>query len=493
MKGLILVLGMLVFAVLGSGSAAAQSCSIDVFGLDVEGNEISVTVHNTGETEQNVSYTFIVDDDELANGSIVLGADDEKEVANSFSFSVGTFDIEFTAKAGCGATDHEEITHTVLQDYSCSFPAGVTGENYCSYATQSYQVCQGGSWVTLAQNSGSYCNSCGVQVCGDGVCNCFEDAGSCWQDCKAACTPGFVDQFQCSGSTLQQAYKNADCSTSYVSTTSCPLGCQSGACIGASSSGSCVAITSLDFVDHLVAGNAATVTATIENTKQATVTTVSQLTIDTFLKGTSSLTLLPFEKKQVTFTITPAAGGHTGKVALTSSCGTDSQQFNFLVTPSLDPVLFQDPVLPLEPFSTSVTILPPSMDIPLYQAKAIGIEIVSAVAQDFSVQVSGLPAEFLSYDDLVPVETSRTTFVFVTPTAAGTYEAQVTVTAGEEGLTFTETIPIFVATASLSPAALAIPWYEILLVAGLTVIICAVVIGYHVYYRKRHQRHLLPR
>jgi len=66
----------------------------------------------------------------------------------------------------------------------------------------------------------------------------WRDNNKCDYGCKdgeclktpPTCTPGYLDEYQCSGSILQRRYQNADCTTVWKDSTSCPDGCKDGKC-----------------------------------------------------------------------------------------------------------------------------------------------------------------------------------------------------------------------------------------------------------------------
>lgn len=436
------VLSMVVFLVLFSGSALAQECSVDVFNLEVEDDQISAEILNAGDAT-TVFYQFFVDGEEISNASITMGSEDEKEVSNGYEFDPGEWDVRVDVQAECGATDSEEITYFLLEEASCSLPTGFDGDNYCDFSQQTLFVCDEDHWDIVAVGQGDYCTSCGMPVCGDGVCNCFEDQSICPQDCGSPFFPP-----------------------------STPIG-----------GPGCMAITEVDFVGFLLEGDEGVVDAHIENQGAGELTVTTKLLIDESLEETGSITLKGFQEGNDIFSYSPEPGIHTGTIEAVASCGEDTESFTIIVSPETEPIVFKEPTLPVEFVPTTVTILPKELDVMVYAGKTIGIEMTTQTPQDFTITVYGMPESFVNGDGTIFVQDNELALLYVSPTEVGDFDVHIQVIAEEEGLVFDENIRVFVVNPlSLEGVGETIPWNVIILLA-ITVFIVGNVVFF--YNRKR--------
>jgi len=455
MKVVIVVLCMLVFGVFLSGASSAQECSVDAFELEVNGNEISVEIWNNGENYSVVSYRFFVNGDRISASSIALTPDDVKEVSNSYSFSPGEWEITVEVEADCGATDSETVTHFIFDDVECFPPVGVEGEEYCDYQSRELLVCHSGSWRTVASGTGEYCTSCGPQVCGDGVCNCYEVSRSCPSDCGPYYPP-------------------------YPPYPPRPS--------------KCVSITGLDFVEFLHEGDSGKAIVHVQNDAQTNLRVETSIIIDGDVVDEGVIVLSPLQEGNDVLSYSPEPGIHVVEIKVDASCGEDSQEFTLIVSEEYEPIVFMEPVLPEEEVTTSVTVLPQNIDIPIYTGKAIGITIRSNVPQTFSIEVHGVPSDFASFESSVDIMKEDVVFVYLTPNKPGDYDINVRVTAMEEGLVFEEDVRMFV----VNPLSFSdfdgndtIPFSATITVIVIVVIILMVLFAYtrsrqlyfHEYYR----------
>ena len=490
MKPALLALLVLIFTAILSTTTSAASCSLDVFGLSVEGNSISGTIKNTGDTPVNVEYQMFVFADRDGRGSFVLSPRESKTVHNDFTFEPGDYEIRLEAASSCGAFDDETIHHTVLEEFACFNPPGLEGQNYCNYFSQKYQVCEQGAWRTIAQNAGDYCINCGF-TCGDSVCNCGEDFSTCRQDCS--CTEGFINDFQCSGNVEQQAFQHSDCSTEWVLRKTCSLGCdtggdrcagvcregfepvsvcdgnvrmqkfvssdcsetfvaqefcdfgcQSGLCLSESAEQACdVTLENVDFMTDLKKGDIGSASATIHNGNVAGRVTLT-FNIDGTQRDSHTIDMHSRGDARRIFSYSPSTGTHRAEIVATHSCGAQDSQFFPITVTGQETVTVQPPAPTAEPREqTSVTILPPTIDIPIYGAKSISVTIETAVPQNFRIDVSGLPSGFASFEQRIIVDHKIVKYIFITPTQSGRYHFAVTVTAEKEDLAFTKEIDLF--------------------------------------------------
>jgi len=94
--------------------ASHDSCSIDIIDIDVDGDVIEARIKNTGSESTSVEARFFEDGEFLDKESERLSAGETETFELRHRFTRGSTDIIVEAKAGCGDTDDEGITHVVL-------------------------------------------------------------------------------------------------------------------------------------------------------------------------------------------------------------------------------------------------------------------------------------------------------------------------------------------------------------------------------------------
>ncbi len=406
--------------VLSQGSLAIE-CSLDVYDLKVEGGETSARVKNTGEIVQNVSFEFLVDGSEISSGTFTLQPGESRIVENFYNFPAGESEVTFNAWSVC-ARDSETIWHTVLEGYSCSNPPGMEGQNYCDYIEREYLVCENGSWKSLGSES-YYINCPGA--CGDGTLDCRE---------------GYRAEYSCSGDFLMQKYVDSDCRERFVTREICNYGCEAGVCLPEGKSCG-VEIRSLEFTDDLTDQEKGHVLVEVESNRKGTLKFMFFL--DGLGRGEERVNSSSGSVSR-TFYFTAQEGTHTGEVRVSHSCGAeDSVTFRYHVQAGERVIRFDPPEAPEEVVETLVEIGPPTIDVPVFEGKALGIDIVSSRPQNFRVRVQNLPQGFATFEENVFVQGSGKAFIYLTPTSAGTHHFTVSVTAEQEGRTFSRDMRMF--------------------------------------------------
>lgn len=511
MKRTIIPLTVVVFGILLSGQAIAQSCSIDVFGLEVNSNSMTGSIKNLGQDQISVTYWFEVNGKEAGNGYFYLEPDETKEAKNSFSFPVGEHTVKLHAISSCSSSDSETIKHIVLESYSCTNPFGVENQNFCNYYSKECLVCRGGSWTP----AGEYCLNCPF-TCGDKVCNCGESIASCPQDCT--CTRGFVDKFQCSGNLLQQSfqfndcssewrtvqscssgcedkackscreghrpelicdgsvrkqkYVFADCTESYVTLERCSNGCSGGLCLEEGQTDCSVSLEAVDYVKSLNRWEKGYVTATVKNEGLW-----GRLNISFFLngndRGSDKFTLPQGSSATRTFFYFPLEGVNHGEVRARHACGAEDS-FTFEINVEAEKTISLSPPEPPAPAEreTSISILPQTLDVLLHTGKAISLDISTSEPQNFKIEVTGLPAGFAQHEQNIFVQDQAKTFVYITPKEVGSYTFTIKVTP-ENDEPFSQEIKLFSVTEG-SPenaAEMELPWFFPILAAVVAIIV----------------------
>lgn len=501
MKPLIVALSIVVFLGFYSGTALGQPCSLDVFGLNVEESVIVGNIKNTGAASENITFELFVNNEIVSVGSIPLEPEEVGMVSNEFSFPPGEYIITLEAASSCGAFDSETIEHVVLEDFACFNPSGFEGQNFCRYSSQEYQVCLEQEWHTLDQNGDQYCINCPL-TCGDGVCNCGEDASTCSQDCAEdlpqICVEKFINKFRCDDDILQQKFVFSDCGEEFVSLRFCQFGCEEGLCLPPKPISFppfkpiiCdVSLEGLDFVNNFKIWEKGHVTVKVLNTGSKA-TLKLNFTLDGLSKGKHTLQLASGGESSKTFFYRTSAGNHVGEVTVSHPCGTeDSDVFHVTVFKGEQVITFTPPLPPPseEEGETSVAVLPPSLDVPLYQGKVVSLDIQSSVPQNFLIDVSPLPEGFVSFDQTVFIEKEGKAFVYITPTTLGSYRFTVSATAEKEGKTFSRDIELFVVPfgarlAEETPSAGILP----LFIAVVAIVIVAIIVIASLYKKREEQ------
>jgi hypothetical protein len=509
----------LVFSSCMAFGAGAQECGVDVYGLDVQKNEIFANIKNTGWEPENITYSVYVNDKQVFSGNLALDVTETVRTGISYSFNYGEYVIKIVASAGCGYQDSETVSHVILQDYSCFSPHGLEGQDYCDYYSQRYYICQDGKWVE-AEGYSYHCaldcqegylssyrcygnvlqaeyqhSDCSTEWVNSQYCRYGCESGQClprfsctphyqtacyngdlwWYDscnrresvheyCEAGCINDRCIREYCSSGWVctdgyHRAYRHYDCTFSY--STYCQYGCEDGMCRPETICG--VDITSFDYVEHAREDYQTYVTATVLNTGNDDETIELTLYVDGVKRGHYSKSLDPRESYIKTLYYFPDAGTNSVKVTARAGCGSvdtrsatvyahdtkDSAicNSNGLCEPSLGENQGTCPsdCKPAEPVKTWVGFYPESMDTILNKGNAVVINIRSSRPQAFSIDVKGVPSDWLSYSGGVDVDREEAVYVYIIPKSLGSYDVDVTVTALSENLRFSSDIDLYVA------------------------------------------------
>ncbi len=119
-------------------NANAQECGVDVYDLTVQNSEISANIKNTGNETGIVSYDIYVNNDIVFSSNVTIGHGETIHVETDYSFAYGEYAILLVASSDCGYQDYETIAHLILEDYSCSSPPGIQGQELCDSLSQKY-------------------------------------------------------------------------------------------------------------------------------------------------------------------------------------------------------------------------------------------------------------------------------------------------------------------------------------------------------------------
>ncbi len=300
------------------------------------------------------------------------------------------------------------------------------------------------------------------------------------------CTAKYLDEYRCSGSWSQRKYQYSDCSSLWVNYESCSSGCSNGFCIGTGSQ-CAVSIQKFDYQTSIVAGNAAYVTLEARNTASRQETITLSLWVDGQLKESYPASVNPGSVSLRTFYYYPTAGTHQILAKAETNCGTSDTRtatVNVLQTGQPAPYPYPYPTPPAPSLPTAVSIYPSSVDTCLCDAKFITINIHNSVEQVYTIQVTGVPSEWVSYQSQTIVKSGdRQLFVYAGPKELGTHNMRIKVTAEAEKKSFEQDVSVFTApcpdkplggdgiTGSLIEAAKSpLFWIALIIIAGAVVI-----------------------
>lgn len=385
------------------------NCRIDVRSLDVENDEdIEFIIKNTGDYDADVEYRIYIDDDRVERDDIDVDEGDSERI--SFRYrdfgEGGTYFIRVSADADCGKHDDSDSSTIVYRPH--------------------------------------------------------DDGG---------CTPGYVDSYRCSGSWQQRLYRYSNCNTVWRNLKHCTQGCSGGTCTGEPGPspvpGCTFSIDSFKYSQTVVQGGTGFVEAGIRNTGSQAQDFEMEVYLDDEYLGTRMFILATGAGTTKSWSYhVPDPGTHRVAIIVNTDCGTSQTREGLINSGTAPPEppgvcnfngvceagenWYNCPYDCEEPepeirMPTSVDITPGSMDVVLYKSKVITIDIESFTNQDFSMTVEGVPQEWLTYENIIPVDGKELAYVFVNPKEMGMHNMRVRMVAEKEGLTFTENVRMFVA------------------------------------------------
>ncbi len=503
-----------------SSPAYASVCGVNVYALDVDGNEIVGYIRNTGDTLEVIDYDIYVNDGVVKSGGFELDPDEARRIEHDYNFGFNEYEIELVAEADCDADDSEVIFHNILEPYICQNPSALNGQDYCDYVNTRYLVCDDGTWIVEDINSGEYCYNC--DVCGDDMCNCGETSESCWVDCGNTCNSGYKDTYRCNGAWRQRLYLDHNCNYEWRIWEKCEDECFDGYCVGEGDDngngnggdngdydGDCGAsIVGFDYISHISSGSPAWVRVIMENTGEDKERLTARLYIDGSHWGSKYSDLNPGAEATKGFNFYLDPGSHDIKIEVRADCG--SREIREVVINSQSSGTFpsgcnyngvceygesyntcpHDCTKP-EPspgYSTSVDIHPNTLDIEKFTTGVVSIDITSARKQTFTITVSGVDTEWTSFPGTVEMETGKKrVYLYVTPDESGTHALGVKVKAESESREFTDTVNFYVSPAQ-NGAGYGLAGYLIATPAGFAAIVIGIIIiagiVVYVFYRR---------
>ena len=413
-------------------------CSVDAY-FTKDGNGFPVAnFRNTGNWYEQVSYVITIKGNTPIRGERILEAGETLPVTIDWPGGTGT--IELDASTDCGATDREtmEFGHQDKETYSCKYPFGYEGNNLCDYKNRAVLVCSGGNWIT--DDSRSYCHDCS-DTCGDGVLNCGETLRTCPRDARIS--GGWLDEYQCSGDTLQRKRLSYAYGYEWADWKDCEAGCSNGECIKTCG----VEIVNFERTSRFTTNQAGLVTVTFRNTGERN----ENVKIDLYLDGKKKETryvnnVNPGETESKPVYYYSSRGDHRVSVQVSTDCGKSDSVYSDITVyqhtqAHVDPYGKKDVLQPLE---TNAWINLNALDMEAGTSRTIPVHFQTDVPQDFEIDVTGIPEDWVSFSTPVSVERKDTAYIYLTGKRQGSWKVNIRITAEKEGLEFAYPVDVYV-------------------------------------------------
>lgn len=422
------------------------ACRVDATGLAVSGDTIRVQVRNNGQLSTQVNATLAAKGVALQSLLLSLGPGETRNVTAGYSFPIGTTRVTIDLNALCGSTDRETLDHVIFEGYACTNPTADAGANRCDYINREYLECSGSTWVVRARNETQYCYNCGPKICGDGACNCGEDTSICPRDCPAP-RIGYTGETRClDREILEKEYRHPNGTVVWLEAETCTYGCFSGECKNATQGtepGCHLSLERFEYQNPVTPGQLARATLAARNTGSQLTRVNLTLLVNGAQAGFWTDLLVSGATLSKDFFYAPPASSFSIQARTASNCGASATRSASISTTTGGGGGTIQP-LPLPPIDTGpgpierteVSFFPSTLDIPAFKTKVIAVRLRSKQPQPFSIAVSGVPEQWLSYESRVTVNREETVYVFVTPTEPGNHTIQLSATAEQEQLRF---------------------------------------------------------
>jgi hypothetical protein len=134
----------------------------------------------------------------------------------------------------------------------------------------------------------------------------------------------------------------------------------------------------------------------------------------------------------------PSLGNHTINVTVNTPCGST---YNVNGTIFVQPIITIQPTQP--PTETLVTVTPLALEMAVNSTESIAVNIRSAITQNFSINVSGVPEEWLNFESEKTVEKIGTFYIDIMPQQQGNFKLFITAKANTENKTFNFVVNVY--------------------------------------------------
>ena len=419
-----------------------SKCGIDARELTGKGNLLSVVLENTGTLSEEVDYSIKVNLNQTASDSVRLNPGEKKEVLHNFTFSVGNYQLEATTTSDCGAQDYITSGYAkTAGPANCTNPVGDHNSFRMEPLENKIFKCDNGFWTLASEGESSYCSSTTVAHCGDGIVNCGETRDSCGVDynasvkCNCQNKTLYVDNNLKTQQEFYDTCKNT-CSLQCNSDSDCSSGssCAYFTCLTKPTNCG-VSIQDFDYTSQVGLGENGRVFANIKNTGSGRQNISAVLKIDSAVKEAASFYLNSGTDKLATFFYNSTVGQHDLVLETVADCGaTDRESVKTTVRN------ISVSSLPDVPLSTEVRLKTESLETRIGAERPLQLNIKTNKPQLFTLNVSGVPQDWVNYPSTVGVTEDRSINIFVKPREKGEYNITIFILGKDQNFTATARI-----------------------------------------------------
>ena len=421
-----------------------SKCGVDARELTGKGDLLSLVLENTGTLQEEVDYTIKVNLNDTATGYARLGVGEKKEVLHNFTFNVGNYQLEASAKSDCGAQDYVSAGYAKTSAPSdCTNPLGVHGSYRGEALENKIFKCNNGFWEFVSSDSSSYCSATTISRCGDGIVNCGETKDTCAIDYNISV------QCHCGNNTLYVENKSRSVQEFFNTCKStCNLDCnidpdcQSGLicsdfrCVGKPVNCG-VEIRDFDYTKQIAVGERGQIFANIKNTGSVKENITARVLVDNGKLNETSFVLNSGSDKLSAFTYSSSVGQHSVILEAAADCGSKASESVKLIVRNISVS-----ALPDVPLATSVSLQAENIETVLGAEKPILVNVKTTKPQIFNLKVTGVSPDWLNYPSTVGVSDERSVTLFVKPKEKGDYNITIFFEGKEQNFTTTARLKV---------------------------------------------------
>ncbi len=203
-----------------------------------------------------------------------------------------------------------------------------------------------------------------------------------------------------------------------------------------------LAITTFDYTSITRAGDQAYARTEISNTASSTTINIS-LWIDGVLNQSQSVWIETGQTETRTFYFSPSQGNHTLNITIRAACGASYAVNGSMFVQPITNITIEQPRPEQSTIQTTITVIPTYLEMTVNRTESIAINIRSGLRQNFTLNVSGVPQEWLKYERVKSVQGLDTMYVDIEPAEQGSYKLLLTVRAEAENKTFTFAVDVY--------------------------------------------------
>ncbi|MCD6591179.1 MAG: PKD domain-containing protein [Candidatus Aenigmarchaeota archaeon] len=205
-----------------------------------------------------------------------------------------------------------------------------------------------------------------------------------------------------------------------------------------------VLFTTFDYSSYVPENKTAWVEAEIKNTGRSGTFTM-KFYVDDNLKDTYTRYLYSGQKVKKRFEFSGRTGSHKVKILVHMPCGGYKEKRASINFYSLDSKVFikKEKEKRIEVAEVDVHIEPKSFDTKKNSGRVLTLVLESPELRTFELSVKGLPENWITYPEKVDVKGRETTYIYVVPKEAGSYQFTIVIKAGDR--VFEKKINMYVA------------------------------------------------